>query len=174
MVPVRTTVLRVAAPRILRPTRRRCAPGGGYARRVPQELDALPIWPEGTACVLATGGDAPHAIPVSTVLRAGDRGVVLGLSKKRESLQRLKDSPQVAVCLMAAGGVALTADGTATVLNDGLDDAPGMVAVKVDVTTIHDHSSDDFAIDDGVQWRWTDPDSDQRDKAARAELRKLT
>lgn len=141
---------------------------------MPRELDALPTWPEGTACVLATGGGAPHAIPVSTVLRAGDHGLVLGLSKRRESLQRLKDSPQVAVCLMAAGGIALTADGTATVLVDGLDEAPGMVAVKVDVTTIHDHMNDDFAIDDGVQWRWTDAEADARDTTARAQLRKLT
>ena len=31
----------------------------------------LPEWPEGTVAVLSTAG--PHAIPVSTAVRAGDR-----------------------------------------------------------------------------------------------------
>ena len=33
----------------------------------------LPDWPDGTVAVLSTGAGPPHAIPVSTAVRAGDR-----------------------------------------------------------------------------------------------------
>ncbi|MEA2311676.1 MAG: hypothetical protein QOE28_2557, partial [Solirubrobacteraceae bacterium] len=34
-------------------------------------MEELPDWPDGTVAVLATAGDAPHAIPVSLVVRCG-------------------------------------------------------------------------------------------------------
>src|SRR5205823_5256786 len=55
----------------------------------------LPDWPAGTVAVLATGGPAPHAIPVSTVLRAGPRTIVLALAAGRDSLARLRADPSV-------------------------------------------------------------------------------
>ena len=40
----------------------------------------LPEWPPGTVTILATAGEAPHAIPVSAAVRAGPRHALLGLA----------------------------------------------------------------------------------------------
>jgi hypothetical protein len=41
----------------------------------------LTRWPPGTVLVLSTGGEEPHAIPVSAALLAGPRRVLIGLAK---------------------------------------------------------------------------------------------
>ena len=55
--------------------------------------DPLPDWPPGTVAILSTAGGAPHAIPVSTAVRAGPRRVLLALARTRASLARLRDDP---------------------------------------------------------------------------------
>jgi Pyridoxamine 5'-phosphate oxidase len=132
-------------------------------------VSLLPAWPEGTAVTLTTIGQdgAPHAIPVSTALRAGEDAIVLGLAARRASLANLRARPAVAVCVLAAG-VAFTAHGAATVV---AEDAAGVVAVRIAVARVDDHLTPRFAIDAGVAWRWTDAEADARDGAVRAALR---
>ncbi len=130
----------------------------------------LPAWPEGTAATLTTVGEdgAPHAIPVSTALRAGDAAIVLGLGARRASLANLRARPAVALCVMAED-VAFTAHGTARVVDE---DAAGVVAVAVDVHAVDDHRTPAFALEAGVAWRWTDDAAAQRDADVRAALRR--
>ena len=56
--------------------------------------EALPEWEEGTVAVLSTIGDEPHAIPVSTAVRAGPRRVLLALALRRRSLALLRARPR--------------------------------------------------------------------------------
>jgi flavin reductase (DIM6/NTAB) family NADH-FMN oxidoreductase RutF len=133
-------------------------------------MDELPHWPEGTAGVLSTvAGGAPHAIPVSLVLRAGPRELLVGLAPRRGSLENLRAEPACAVTVMAAGGVAFTAHGRAV----AFEEAAAVIAVRVEVERIADHDHPTFAIDDGVRWRWTDQKAIERDGAARSALRAL-
>lgn len=162
------------------------------------DLDALPPWPDGTAVWLVTQGDAspqrpavasphqplarpdpaepppawPHAIPVSTALRAGPRSVLLALSRRRKSLQRLREHPHVALAVIAPG-VAFTAQGLAAVAAEPLPGAERVAAVTIAVGRIQDHDHPTFAIDGGPQWRWTDDEAREADAATRAALRAL-
>ncbi len=117
-------------------------------------MDELPAWPAGTVTVLSTGAGEPHAIPVSTAVRRGPRELVLALALRRESLARLREDPRCAVTVLAAGNLAFTAVGRAVVEEEG----ERVAVVRVDVARINDHAHDTFVIDDGVQWRWTDPE----------------
>jgi flavin reductase (DIM6/NTAB) family NADH-FMN oxidoreductase RutF len=132
-------------------------------------VEELPDWPDGTVAVLSTGGGAPHAIPVSTAVRAGPRAVVLGLAHRRESLARLRREPACALTVLAAGDLAFTAHGKATVVEDG----ERIAAVRIDVERIQDHGTDRFVIDDGVRWRWTDDAAARADAEVREALRAL-
>lgn len=132
-------------------------------------MDELPHWPPGTVTILSTGGGDPHAIPVSTALRAGPRAIVLGLALRRESLARLRAEPACAVTVLAAGDLAFTALGRATVVDEG----ERLAAVRIDVERIQDHGQDTFVIDDGVSWRWVDADAERADAAVREALRAL-
>jgi Pyridoxamine 5'-phosphate oxidase len=123
--------------------------------------------------VLSTAGGAPHAIPVSTAVRAGDRRVLLALAPRRSSLARLRADPRVALTILAAGDVAVSAEGRARVVAERLPGAEAVVAVAVDVESVQDHNQPTFAIDDGVRWRWTDPAAADRDAAVREALRAL-
>ena len=133
----------------------------------------LPEWAPGTVAVLSTGGGEPHAIPVSTCVRAGPRAVLFALAAGRESLARLREDRRCALTLLGAGDVAVTAVGHATVVADPLDAASGVVAVRVGVERIQEHWQDSFAIEAGVRWRWTDPDAAARDEAVRSALEEL-
>jgi hypothetical protein len=123
----------------------------------------IPSWPAGTPAILCTAG--PHAIPVSTALRAGPTTVLFALGPNRGSLARLRDDPRCALAVLAAG-VAVTLRGRATIVGD----AAGTVAVRLDVDTIDDHAQPTFAIAEGVRWRWTDPEAERRDAEVRAAL----
>jgi hypothetical protein len=132
---------------------------------------ALPDWPAGTVCVLATGGSGgPHAIPVSTALRAGDDRIVLALARTRGSLQRLRADPRVALTVIAGADVAFTAHGVAWVVADPLPAVEGVVAVEIRVDALARHERPTFAIDTGVGWRWTDEAAQARDDVVRAAL----
>jgi hypothetical protein len=138
------------------------------AGRGPAEL---PDWEHGTAAVLCTIDEAgaPHAIPVSTALRAGPLTIVLGLAARRASLAFLRARPAAALCVMGAD-VAFTADGAAHVVAEEL---AGITAVRLDVEQLHDHRRPAFALDAPVAWRWTDETAAARDAEVRAALRTL-
>jgi flavin reductase (DIM6/NTAB) family NADH-FMN oxidoreductase RutF len=133
-------------------------------------MDELPQWPAGTVAILVTGGDRPHAIPVSAVVRAGPRRVLIGLANSRESLARLRRSPPVTVAICARD-VAVSLDGTAAVLDEEL--VGGVAAVAVEVDAIHDHDRPTFALHAGVAWGWTDQAAAHRDAEVQAALRRL-
>jgi hypothetical protein len=120
--------------------------------------------------VLSTAGEAPHAIPVSAALRAGDDAILLGLGARRESLARIRADPRVAVTVLGFYNLAFTAHGVATVVSE---DAAGVVAVRVAVESIQDHYKTDFKIQAGVDWQWCDEAAAVRDTAVRAALRAL-
>ncbi len=130
----------------------------------------LPEWPAGTVTILATAGEAPHAIPVSAAVRAGPRHVLLGLAAGRASLARLREDPRVSLVIIAAD-LAITAHGRARALDDGI--AEGVVAVEIEVHDVQDHDRPTFAIDAGVGWRWTDAEAERRDTEVRAALARL-
>jgi flavin reductase (DIM6/NTAB) family NADH-FMN oxidoreductase RutF len=130
-------------------------------------MDELPDWPAGTVAVLSTGAGEPHAIPVSTAVRRGPREIALALALRRESLARLRQDPRCAVTILAAGNLALTAIGRATVT----EELERFAVVRVEVERIQDHGQDTFVIDDGVQWRWTDAEAERTDAEVREALR---
>jgi flavin reductase (DIM6/NTAB) family NADH-FMN oxidoreductase RutF len=129
-------------------------------------MDELPHWAAGTVAVLSTGGGEPHAIPISTAVRKGPRTIVLALALGRESLARVREDPRCALTVLAAGNVALTAIGLATVTEEG----ERVAAVRIDVERLQDHRRDTFVIDDGVRWHWTDADAERADAAVREAL----
>jgi flavin reductase (DIM6/NTAB) family NADH-FMN oxidoreductase RutF len=128
-------------------------------------MTELPDWPPGTVAILATAGDHPHAIPVSTAVRTGPREVRFALAPRRESLARLRADARCALAILA-DGVAVTLHGRATVTGE----AAGVVLLRLDVDDIQDHDQPTFEIDAGVRWRWTDPAAEERDAKVRAAL----
>jgi hypothetical protein len=137
------------------------------------ELQELPEWEPGTVAVLSTGGGAPHAIPVSTAVRAGPRAMVLALALRRESLARLREDPRCALTLLTAGNVAVTALGRARVVAEPMAVSDKIAAVRIDVEAIQDHGQPTFAIDAGVRWHWTEEEAERRDADVRAALAAL-
>jgi hypothetical protein len=137
------------------------------------EPTELPHWTPGTVAVLSTAGGAPHAIPVSTAVRAGPRAVLLALALRRESLSRLRADPRCALTVLGAGDVAVTAHGRATVVQDPMAAADNVAAVRIDVEAIQDHGTNRFEIDGGVDWHWTDVEAERRDAEIRAALTAL-
>jgi hypothetical protein len=69
--------------------------------------------------------------------------------------------------------VAVTAYGTATIVEEPLRGCDGVVAIAVDVDEIQDHNRPFFSIDAGVRWHWTDDDAEARDRRVRAALSDL-
>jgi hypothetical protein len=132
-------------------------------------MNDLPDWPPGTVAVLATGGGAPHAIPVSTAVRGGPHTVLFALARGRASLARLRAEPRCALAVLAEGDVAMTLYGRASVVGE----VAGVVAVRLDVAEIQDHGQPTFEIEHGVRWRWLDAEAEQRDAEVRATLLRL-
>ncbi|QVI24800.1 hypothetical protein KHQ06_11145 [Nocardia tengchongensis] len=115
------------------------------------ELDVLPEWPQDTIAVLVTTDPAPHAIPVSWPVRAGDRRILLSLKSDRGSLARLRERPELALLILGGGNVALCARGTGKVIADPLPGADDYVAVELTVDVIDDHRQSAFAVASGIQ-----------------------
>ena len=145
-------------------------PQPGARLRCEMACDA-PHWPAGTVAILATDDGAPHAIPVSAVVRGGDR--------------RLADRPGRATRLAGAaarappgGGrpdrprVAVTAEGAARVIAEPLTE--GTAGSRSPSSRSSDHDRPTFAIEAGVQWRWTDDEAASRDAEVRAALARLS
>jgi hypothetical protein len=136
-------------------------------------MTALPEWPPGTVAVLSTAGAAPHAIPVSTAVRAGPRRALLALARTRASLERLRADPRCALTVIASGDVAFTAHGRAAIVEDPMAVAESVVAVAVDVEDVQSHDDPRFAIEAGVRWRWVDDEAAARDAAIHEALQRL-
>ncbi|MFX0575951.1 hypothetical protein [Nocardia nepalensis] len=115
------------------------------------ELDVLPEWPQETIAVLVTTDPAPHAIPVSWPVRAGDRRILLSLKFDRGSLARLRERPDVALLILGGGNVALCARGQAKVVAEEMPGATDYVAVQIDVEVIDDHRQSAFAVANGIE-----------------------
>jgi hypothetical protein len=133
-------------------------------------MDELPEWEDGNVAILSTIGDAPHAIPVSTAVRAGPRRLLLALALRRRSLELLRAQPRVALTILAGGDVAVTAHGRAAVVADPMGTSDGVAAIALDVDELQDHRRPTFDIEEGVRWRWVDPDAERADASVRAEL----
>jgi Pyridoxamine 5'-phosphate oxidase len=136
-------------------------------------MDELPDWEPGTVCVLSTGGGAPHAIPVSTAVRAGRRRVLLALAARRETLARLRREPRCALTIVTTGDIACTVHARAEIVQESLRGAEGVAAVALEVESIQDHMQPRFAIAAGVAWDWTDEDARASDAAVRGALDEL-
>jgi hypothetical protein len=137
------------------------------------QLEALPEWPSRTIALLATLGQGPFAIPISTPLRARDRSILFALHRTRGSLVRLRESSQVALAVLTEGDIAFTARGRARIVEEPMTGAPDYAAVELKVEHIDDHRQKEFRVDFGVGRRWID-ESDKRALGARFEaLRKL-
>jgi hypothetical protein len=131
----------------------------------------LPRWERGTPGVLCVAG--LHAIPVSTAVRAGTDRLVFALGGGRETLERLRDDPAAAFCLLGRG-VAFTAYGRTEVVRNELRAAPHVVALALRVERVQDHLADGRTeIVDGARWRWTDADAAAADEPIAAELEEL-
>ena len=112
------------------------------------ELEAIPYWPEGTVAVLSTNGQGQHAIPVATLLRAGERRILFALKHSRGSLERLRQSPQIALAIL--GDEAFTARGRARVVAESLAGRPDFAAVELNVEDIDHHRQSGYWA--RVQW----------------------
>lgn len=131
----------------------------------------LPRWPLRTAATLAVAG--PHAIPVSTAVRAGDDRILLALGGRRETLARLREDPRAAL-LVLAKGLAFTAHGRATVISEPLEASSGVVAVELRVDRVQDHLADGRTeMLAAARWRWHDERAAAYDRAILAELEAL-
>jgi hypothetical protein len=120
-------------------------------------MDAhLPEWPARTIAVLTTVDPAPHAIPVSAPLRAGERSILLSLQRDRGSLARLRERPEVALTILTEGDIAITARGRARIVEEPMGHAPDYAAVAIDVEHVDDHCQAAFVVEAGVDRRWVD------------------
>jgi hypothetical protein len=127
----------------------------------------LPEWERGTPAVLVASG--PHAIPVSTAVRRGDDRIVFALGRRREMLERLREDPSAALCVLARD-VAFTAYGRVTVIRDELDAAP-VTALELRVDRVQDHLADGRTqMLDGARYTWTDGAAAEAEPRIAAEL----
>ena len=134
-------------------------------------MEVLPEWEAGTPAVLCVKG--PHAIPISTAVRAADDRVVFALARSRETLARLREEGASALCVLGRG-VAFTAQGEARVVREALDASPHVAAVELRVERVQDHLVDGRTeMLDGARWRFTSDDAREADAGVRAELAAL-
>jgi oxalate decarboxylase len=124
-------------------------------------LEVLPDWPAATVAVLGTVGDAPYSIPVTAPVRAGDRRILLSLNRNHASLGRLRERPQVALAVLAAGDDAFTARGRASVVQEPMARAPDFAAVLIEVDHLDDHRQPAELVDSGVGVTWTNENAEQ-------------
>jgi hypothetical protein len=133
-----------------------------YRGRARKLCRMLPDFPRRTVAVLATVDPAPHAIPVSAPVRASETRVLLSLHRSRDSLARLKRTPDVALTILAEGDVAFTARGRATVIEEPMATDEDYAAVAIEVEHVDDHRQPSFAVTGGVDREWTDPSEQKR------------
>ncbi len=135
------------------------------------DLDALPDWERRAPGLLIVTG--PHAVPISTAVRAGDRRLVLGLARRRETLARLRVGSRAAFALLAEG-IALTAYGHARVIREELDGAPNMAGVELRVERIQNHLADGRTeMLSAAGWRWRQEEAREADLTVVAAIEAL-
>ena len=131
----------------------------------------LPEWERGTPAVLCASG--PHAIPISTAVRAADDAVRFALGRQREMLRRLREDGRAALLVMG-NGLAFSAYGTVVVIAERLEVADTVVAVELRVERVQDHLADGRTeMVDGARWRWTDEQLAESEPKLWAELERL-
>jgi hypothetical protein len=134
-------------------------------------MNELPHWERGTPAVLCVAG--PHPIPVTTPVHAGPHRVLFALGRRRETLERLRVDPRVALLLMGER-VAFTAHGRALVIAEELEATDTVVAVELIVERIQDHLADGRTeMLDGARWRWCNDHDGEVEDAIVAELETL-
>jgi hypothetical protein len=91
----------------------------------------------------------------------------------RETLERLRLDPAIAVCILGEG-FAFSAYGRAQVVREGLESAPDVAAVELRAERVQDHLADGRTeMVDGAQWRWLDPQMAESEPKIRSELLRL-
>lgn len=123
--------------------------------------------------ILSTSAGSPHAIPVSTGVRAGPRLVLIALALRRDSLRRLREEPRAALTILSAGDVAVTAHAQTRIVEDPMAVSDRVAAVALHVDRVQDHGQPRFTIEAGVRWSWTDDESRERDAVIREALTRL-
>jgi ketosteroid isomerase-like protein len=115
----------------------------------------------------------PHAIPVSTGIRAGKSRIVFALGRGRDTLARLRDEPAAAFTVLAEG-VAFTAYGRASVIREELESAPHVAALALEVERVEDHlEGSRTELLAAARWRWTEDEAVEDERRILAELREL-
>jgi hypothetical protein len=102
-------------------------------------------------------------------LRRGERRIVFALGRRRETLARLRDDPEAALCVLGRG-VAFTAYGAATVARDPLEAGP-VAAIELQVDRVEDHLADgrtDMLA--GARYDWVNVKDADAESRIRAEL----
>ncbi|MFE7330567.1 hypothetical protein ACFU8W_37615 [Streptomyces sp. NPDC057565] len=89
-------------------------------------------------------------------VRAGDSTILLSLHRSRDTLDRLRRRPRVALTFLAEGNVAFTARGDARVIADPVPEADEHAAVRITVTAVDDHRQPAFSVLAGVARTWID------------------
>ena len=130
----------------------------------------LPRWPPGTVATLVTGGARPHAIPVSALVRADASRILLGLAPRRESLERLRQNPEVTLSIIGPD-LAVSVGGHARVATENL--TARMVGVEITADELQDHLQPTFRVESGVRWHWTSAEAAEADAEVHAALRRL-
>jgi oxalate decarboxylase len=137
------------------------------------ELPVLPEWPEGTIGVLSTLDPEPHAIPVSTPVRAGDNRVMFALRRDRGSLARMLAHPRVALFIADGDNQAFTARGRARLVTESMAESPGFAAVALDVEEIDDHRQKAFSVASGIGVEWSNEQAHEGMRRSVSALREL-
>jgi hypothetical protein len=139
----------------------------------PDDRLPIPELPADLVAVLATvGPSGPVAIPVSAIVRAGPARLIVGLARRRGSVGRLLADPRAGLSLNGAG-LSLVVEGWARLAADPLEGVEGMVAFAVEAVVARDARGPATEVDEGVRWRWTDPEAAARHEAVMAALRRL-
>lgn len=135
------------------------------------DLPALPDWERRAAGLLIVTG--PHAMPISTAVRAGDRRLVFGLARRRETLARLREDSRAAFALLAKG-MAFTAYGDAGVVREKLDGAPNVAGVELRVERVQNHLADGRTeMLSAAGWRWRREEAREADRTVVAAIEAL-
>jgi hypothetical protein len=134
-------------------------------------MNELPEWERGTPAVLCVAG--PHPIPVTTPVRRGPYRVLLALGRSRETLERLRVDPRVALVVIGER-VAFTAHCRAQVIAEQLEATDTVVAVELLAERVQDHLADGRTeMLDGARWRWCNDHDGEMEDAIVAELGRL-
>src|SRR5262249_57641763 len=84
----------------------------------------------------------------------GDSGMVLLVERRRDTMDRIRRWPEVALTFLAEGDVAFTARGRATVLEEPMAIDPEYAAVSIAVDHVDDHRQPAFRVTAGTEPPW--------------------